>query len=214
MTTIALCGLSGEASILAKVPSVRILCGATQRDDLASLIPQTCTALISFGVCGGLSPKLQVSDVVTARCVTMSDGSLVQADYGWGQRLAARVGALFVPMFSSSTEAATDPTARAALLARTGAWASDEETWAVARVATARGLPWTSLRAVSDAWNDTVTATSAATLPSGAPDYRAIAADLLRRPWALAGYARDSIRYQQAAQALSRVVVAGMDTAP
>jgi hypothetical protein len=54
-----LTGLQDEATIIGPTSdSVVSLCGARARDNLQTLLPPDITGIVSFGVCGGLSPKV------------------------------------------------------------------------------------------------------------------------------------------------------------
>jgi nucleoside phosphorylase len=82
---VAVCGLDDERRILAK-SSALVLCGAAATARLDSQVPANCTGILSFGVCGALSPGLRVGDLALGG--TVMDGKEVHpADHQWLVRL-------------------------------------------------------------------------------------------------------------------------------
>jgi len=180
-----------------------VLCGAAQRDALAQLVPAGCRGLVSFGVCGGLVRGVAFGDILLAGSVCTSAGTL-PADQAWSARLLVRLeAARLAPFYSDPAESATTVAQRQALAARTGAWAVDQETCAVAALAAARALPWVAIRSPSDLWNETVIAAAGnATNPDGSPDIPAVVGDVLARPADLPGFLQDADGYDKALAAL------------
>ena len=121
------------------------------------LLSAGATALVSWGVAGGLDPALTLGTLVVTAHVVSSDlnrtpmvGTSVSR--GWAERVAAglrpRVPVTCGPIVHTdrileTTEAKRD-------LTHTGAIAVDMETMAVATVAQPRGVPWIAVRAVAD----------------------------------------------------------------
>ena len=116
--------------------------GAAQvAEDLA---PQV-SALISFGLAGGLDPALAPGALLVPAKVLADDGA-----WSTDPALSAWLGgATPGTLFGDGAILATT-TAKAALHARTGAVAVDLESAAVARAAARHGLPFAVLRAVCD----------------------------------------------------------------
>ena len=120
------------------------------------LIAQGAGLLISFGVCGGLSPALACGDLVLSRHIGMADGedlysTLPDAAF---QQLARRAGDAGNPTHvgkSFGSDAAVLSTAeKARLTADTGALCVDMESHAVAWSAGRSGTPFLIVRAVAD----------------------------------------------------------------
>jgi adenosylhomocysteine nucleosidase len=123
------------------------------------LLEAGATALVSFGVAGGLDPALEVGMLVLPREVISSDGARHATAQEWRERVAAAVadrypachGALLTcrePLFS--------PADKATAFCETGAAAVDMEGFAIAEVAAGRGLPFLAVRSVLDAAADTL----------------------------------------------------------
>lgn len=176
MRLVVLCGMPSEKAVLeAALPGVMVLSGA-DKNDLAALVPADATHFASCGLFGGLSPTIQVADVVAASTVSDGAGHAWTADAAWtaaavdairatpvdagpaypqvpawAERAAAR------PWYSSGVMDQADAAPqRAALLAATGAWAIDDETVFLAALAARRGLPFVVVRACSDDASETL----------------------------------------------------------
>ncbi len=101
-------------------------------------------SLVSFGLAGGLHPKLRPGALVVPDVVLSADGH-------WPTHppLAAWLGQVGGAMFSGGAVIATAEE-KQALFARTGAVAVDLESAAVAEAAGRHALPFAVLRAVCD----------------------------------------------------------------
>lgn len=166
MTLLALTGLQQEAQILreANFPGP-ILCGSDDRDNLASRVPEGCTAIMVFGCAGGLAAQARIGDVFVARNIMGNDGDMNwlpdAASVAWREDVrGALIGAVPIAaatIYSSQTEQAATPEARRVLYGRTFALAAETESYAVVSATTPLGLPWLVIRAISDTWDSTVT---------------------------------------------------------
>lgn len=128
--------------------------GAKRATDAARrLLDRKATALVSWGVAGGLDPDLVPGTVMLPETVLCSDGSSIGVDPGWRNRLHARVEDQVVTSGSSLLESAqpiSTPEEKAALHRQTGAGAVDMESGAVARIAKEAGIPFIAVRVVVD----------------------------------------------------------------
>jgi nucleoside phosphorylase len=180
-----LTGLSDEASIIGpSSDAMTVLCGSAARDNLNQLAPAHTTGLVSFGVSGGLSPRLEVGDLVFATAVT--DGTDVfKADQEWFYRMAGR---LTIPhhgarAYSGGEIAGDTPAERHELFLRTHGWTVDDESIAVAKVAASRGIPFAVVRAISDDYLEAIPpAVKHATNPDGSQDVDAVLRALAEDP--------------------------------
>lgn len=178
-----LCGLQDEASIVRGYDGLQVLCGAAERDALASLADPKCVALVSFGVAGALAKDLNLGALVIADALVDLDGNAFSPDAGWLRRVAAKVDVDARIFFSNPTEVCATAAERAALRAKLGADVVDEESLAVAALAKARGLPFLILRAISDtADQDVLPGDAQAQRPDGSEDILPIIGDALRDP--------------------------------
>ncbi len=161
-STVVVCRMPDEQRILSRsLPGVLVLSGdAVMR--LPEFVPPTCTRLLCMGVCGGLAPDLAVADAALAVTVVDQAGTVAAADAAWNADaiVAARKAGVAlhpVPYYSSGLEDEADTREqRAALLAKYGAHAIDDEARFVVAEAQRRGIPFNVVRPVSDDWRRTL----------------------------------------------------------
>lgn len=149
--------------------------------------------VIIVGIAGGIGPT-RVGDVVRpATVVDRSSGRRYDAT-----ALAAELGGVI----SSSDEFLVDPGRVSALVAE-GVRALDMETSAVAAACSARAVPWSAVRVISDLSSDHPDASVLDTVnPDGTPNPAASVRFLIRNPKRIPGLvrlARDSTRAARAA---------------
>ena len=118
-------------------------CGA--RSAAERLVSGGVSALISFGLAGGLDPTLRPGTILIPTGV-MVDGHHFSTD----PALRARLGDAATNLLSATSSIVASAAAKAALFASSGAVAVDLESGAVARVAAEHGLPFAVLRAICD----------------------------------------------------------------
>ncbi|MEQ8747498.1 hypothetical protein [Pyruvatibacter sp.] len=162
------CGVKAEEAALGTLvddPALRTaVSGASpaKAEDLARELVEVhgCTALLSFGVSGALSDALVPGDIAVARAVVMRDGKRIEASPQFAPLLAqcaARAGLTLKHVdMADAADVVADVAAKRALGRRTGTHAVDMESGAVAHVARELGVPFTALRAVSDAVHHTL----------------------------------------------------------
>lgn len=147
MTTVILCGMREEYDIARVIPGVVVFWGQA-REHLEDLLPGDTSRIITFGVCGGLAPDVQVGDLVV--------GALYGDDTRLANDLASRLPCFWGYIYSDGKEEADTKEQRAALFKSSHCWAIDDETYFAAAAAKERHLPYCAVRAVSDAWNETL----------------------------------------------------------
>lgn len=195
-------GLASEAR-LARRLSQHVRCAASQTRlaelHAADLIRSGATALVSFGIAGGLSPDLAPGELVIPDKVLTADRTYA-ARTEWADALGGRVGPIY-----GDAALATSPAYKSDLHVRTGALAVDMESGAVAAVAERAGVPFYVVRAIADTADRGLP--PAAQLPmnaQGNPRIHAVLASVLMNPGqipALLTTARDT---QAALKALQR----------
>ena len=162
----------------------------------ARLIAQGVSALLSFGLAGGLDPALRAGHLLIPAWVL--DGA---ERWACDPALAARFGRMDGGIYGGGTVMGTSALKRRLHL-DTGALAIDLESAAVARAALAAGLPFAVLRAVCDpAGRDLPPAALAGLNPAGGIAGFRVAGSVLRRPGqipALIALARDAAMARQA----------------
>lgn len=145
------------------------------------LVGQGVTALISYGVAGGLDPDLAPGTLLAASEV-MTDGTVIKANLmPAGVRQVRMLGARDVVGTVAD---------KAALWTSTAAACVDLESGAVALTARQHRLPFGALRAICDPAQRTLPPAAMTALEDGAIQFRRVVWSLLRRPWQLGGLLR------------------------
>jgi adenosylhomocysteine nucleosidase len=200
------CGLRREAAIL-RGPGRTVLCGdaATLRARLAEAASFRPSLVISWGLCGGLDPRLRPGDLILGAEVVSKEGA-VRTDEAVTASLverfrgaAIRVG---VERFAASDAPVVTVAAKADLSRATGASAVDMESRIAGRYALEQRIPFAILRAVSDpAERDLPPLVLKAVDSDGGVDVLVVVKGLMRSPSQFAGLraaARDSAAAFQA----------------
>ncbi|HXP31927.1 MAG TPA: nucleoside phosphorylase [Stellaceae bacterium] len=205
MRVAAITGLAVEARIARGAGLVAVATGGdAARTEAAAerLLAEGASALLSFGIAGGLDPGLAPGSLLLPRLVRSEDGATFPVDAAWRARVltALRASGL-VPEEGDLLGAArivAASSAKAELHRRTGAIAVDLESHVAAQAAAQAGRPFLALRAVADpAW---CVLPAAAVLPlddEGRPRLGRVLLCVLRDPRqipALLRVARDTAR--------------------
>ncbi|UPY39093.1 nucleoside phosphorylase [Sediminicoccus sp. KRV36] len=187
-------GLRSEAALLP--PGLCVVVSGGDPARLAALWPADATAVLSFGIAGGLAPGMQAGALLLASAI-WEEGEVLAVDVPWQAALAGRIPAR-LGLLAASGSLLADAAAKAALHGRSGALAVDMESGAAARFAAARGIPFAALRAVADGPDQALPRAAAVGLnPDGSPAPLRVLGALLRHPLELPGLlrlARDSAR--------------------
>jgi adenosylhomocysteine nucleosidase len=167
------------------------------------LIDEGATALISFGLAGGLDPALRPGTIIIPS-VVLSDAEPLLAN----TELANRFGGVTGHTILAGAAVVADSAAKQRLHATTGAHAVDLESGAVARIALAYKLPFAVVRAICDpADRDLPQAALIALDPEGKIGLLPILRSVLRKPSQIAGLlvlARDAARGRRALIAVTK----------
>ncbi len=197
--------------------NIRIVCcgaSAARAETLAqSLVDRGATGLLSFGTAGGLRPGLSAGTVIIASEIVGTAGEIFEIDGGWAARLDAELGpgldTVRAPVAGADIPVA-DVEAKAVLGESSGAAAVDMESYAVARVGAATGLPVAAVRIIADPAERPLPASLLSALSSGGrPRMERILTETLRRPHDLPALARLAWDYRRALRSLRRVAVLG-----
>lgn len=173
-------------------------------------------ALMSFGLCGALDPRLASGTVVVAHEIALPEGGRLACDGRWANSIAMRIsGARVAPLLGTNQVVATTSEKRA-LFATHAAPVVDMESHGVAAAALRAGIPFVAVRAVADPAERTLPPLASGAIgDDGRVRPSRVLAGLLRRPrdaaalLALAGDARrayDAL-VRAAAKALTRELV-------
>ena len=192
-------GLAAEARLVRSLGARVATGGGTPTGAAAaaeSLAPHV-SALISFGLAGGLDPALVPGALLVPATVLADDGAWPTDPALCAWLGGATPGALFGDGAILDTAAA-----KAALHARTGAVAVDLESAAVARAAARHGLPFAALRAICDPASRTLPRAALIALDTqGRIGPWRVAAAVMARPWdipALIALGADAARARHA----------------
>jgi hopanoid-associated phosphorylase len=190
-------GLAFEARIAQRGDGV-VTCvgrGAALADRLAAAAGQGCRGIVSFGIAGGLDPRLRPGTVVVASAIVHATGSW-RTDEAWIAYLLARLGSATRAPILGVDQPVVDAAEKAAWFHRAGAAAVDMESHIAAAAAEKMGLPFAALRIIADPAKRAVPDSALAGMrPDGTTDAVAAFRALSRRPSetvSLARLARDT----------------------
>jgi adenosylhomocysteine nucleosidase len=145
--------------------------------------------------------------------VTDRTGVALATDAHWLAHLTARAAASSTGTLLSVAHPVAATTDKATLFAATGARAVDMESFGVAQVARAAGVPFVATRVIVDAAGDSVpTAVLAATDSNGHTSVWRLVRGLSRDPRELAALVRLALGYRRASRSLAtlaRTLVCG-----
>ena len=202
---IVITGLAAEARIAAG-PGIMTFAGGGQAKrleaDLEKAVAQGGRSILSFGIAGGLAPKLRPGSWLIARSV-IDGNSRIATDAAWSARLAELIPHADVvdvigvdaPLGSAAQKRATHEA--------TGAGIADMESHIVARVAQAHRLPFAVCRVVADpAERGLPPAALVGMRIDGSVDTAAVIYSLIRKPRQLPALMRVARDTQTAFRAL------------
>lgn len=204
-------GMAMEACLLR---GRRVVVGAGDAESLARKIDAAMIErpepLLSFGVAGGLDPRLRPGDLVVADSV-WSGGEIFDCDPAWVERLRDLAGGPPGPRrIAAQDDPAATVAAKSTLHKLSGAAAVDMESHVAARAARRHNVPFAVWRVVADpAGRDLPSAALAPLRADGRPDLPPILARLARRPGQIAALLALS-RDLNAAMAALRAKVAAL----
>lgn len=207
MNLVIVTGMPMEADTLPRSNSTIVLTGDPGLAELNTLDPRKVDAVISWGICGGLSPSVNIGDVFVSTRIIVDAASgyapvsvdTEWADVIWFDTIAPATGATY----SSSKLIATDPAARAALCKATGADTVDQLSYAVAAWATQNKRCYVNIGAVSDSWNQAITTDPKLVNANGSPSAWEALNDLIKQSSNLPLMVKEAWTTQAALHALS-----------
>jgi adenosylhomocysteine nucleosidase len=178
-----------------------------------ALLDAGATALISWGMAGGLDPALASGTIFLPGEVISPDGTAVMTARYWRERLRAAVAAhreVACGKLLTSPQAILSIAAKAAAFRETGAAAVDMESLAVAEVARSNELPFIAVRVIVDTADDILPrAVMAAAGSAGHLQIGRLIASLAVAPGDLAALIRLLRRYRAASRSLGAIARAG-----
>jgi len=193
--------LLGAGSLLALSGIGRAAAAAAAQ----ALVDSGVSALMTFGMAGGLDPALKPGSVVIPCELLSSDGARYAACRSWRERVAAAVSPLCAVSegnLLTSTQAIDTPADKAEALRRTGAAAVDMESAAVAEVAAKHHLPFIAVRVIVDTAADFLPRAVVAASRAGRVRFARLIGGLILAPREIGGLLRLAKRYRIAMRSL------------
>jgi adenosylhomocysteine nucleosidase len=171
-------------------------------------------ALISWGVAGGLDPKLAAGTLVLPEAVISPEGRVFPTAHEWRARVHAALAvshAVCGGRLLTCREPLGSTDAKARAFHETGAVAVDMESSAVAEVAASQRLPFLAVRAIVDTAADVVPRAALMAASPGSASLRLgrLLTALAGAPSELPALMRLASRYRAARRALSAVARSG-----
>jgi adenosylhomocysteine nucleosidase len=166
------------------------------------------TALMSFGLAGGLDPGLRAGTIILPSEVISLDGAGFLTAQAWRERfrlVIAKQHPVAAGRLLTSPQPLAAPADKAAAFRRTGAVAVDMESLGVAEVAAARGLPFIAVRVIVDTAADILPRAIVAASGEGQVDIRHLIRGLAAAPLDLIAVIRLARQYRCATRALAAV---------
>jgi adenosylhomocysteine nucleosidase len=196
-------GGSERALALAVSGIGRVAAGAAAR----LLVETRVSALMTFGMAGGLDPALQAGSIIFPSLIVSRDGARYVTSRTWRERLSGALGDVPISTGSllTSTHALQSPAEKAAAFRDTGAVAVDMESAAVAEVAADRGLPFIAVRVIVDSAADSLPPCVIAASRAGGVQIGRLLAGLVAAPSDLAALIRLAHRYRAAMRSLRAI---------
>lgn len=201
-TVIVVTGLSLEARIAGGTTVISD--GQQTSSILRTAVGKGARAIISFGVCGGLDPKLRPGQFIVGSSVISGD-EIHQTDKTWSNRLTTRLPGAKSAVVAGVDRPIADTRERLRLHARTGAVVADMESHIAARIATAHNLPFAVCRVVLNPTHRKLPPAALLKLRrDGTPDLKKILRSILGQPSQLQHLARLTVDASIAVFALRR----------
>jgi adenosylhomocysteine nucleosidase len=173
-------------------------------------LEEGATALLSWGIAGGLAPKLSPGSLILPKTIISSNQSLYHVDTPWHKSLCNRLKGhvdFHIEPLAESAMVVRTPAEKAILFRETGAIGVDMESAAVATVAQDAGVPFMVVRAVADS-TDTPIPESAlnAVDEFGRLSFLKLIQGLAEHPTELFAFIRIARNYRAAQRTLAAVV--------
>jgi adenosylhomocysteine nucleosidase len=173
-----------------------------------ALVEAGATALVSWGMAGGLDPELEAGAICLPREVVAPDGMRFPTAASWRDTLMASIasyrpvapGALLTCMHPITGVAAKQAAHR-----ETGAVAVDMESSAIAEVAAASHVPFIAIRVIVDTARDAIPDSVTAAGESGQVQIGRLLRGLARSPAEVVPLVRLARRYRLAIRSLRAV---------
>lgn len=186
MTLGILCGFAAEAQVAKKLSPLVACSGAVEAlamQRAEKLVQDGATALLSFGVAGGLADGLDSTTIVIPHEVKGKNGARWACDTALIRRFKNAAPSALHGAVYGSTHLVPTPAKKKTLHAETNCMIVDMESHVIAMTADKYALPFAVLRGVSDSIEDTFPHAALVGLaPDGSTDMKAVYKSLLKNP--------------------------------
>ena len=178
-----------------------------------ALVGAGASALVSWGMAGGLDPALAAGTVFLPTEVVSTEGDVVTTDLRWRERLGEAIrgqAPVTHGRLLTSRKSVGSCADKANLFRQTGAAAVDMESLAIAEIARVHQLPFIAVRVIVDSAADALPrAVTAAADAEGHLQVWRLMGELVRAPAELAPLLRLAQRYRAANRSLATVARVG-----
>jgi adenosylhomocysteine nucleosidase len=173
-----------------------------------TLVEAGVSALMTFGMAGGLDPTLEAGSVVLPRELISEAGTRWLASRSWRERVAAAVSPLHAVTegnLLTSVRAIDTPAGKTAAFRATGAAAVDMESAAVAEIAGKHNLPFIAVRVIVDTAADKLPRAVVNASRAGKVHIGRLVAGLVVAPGEIVALIRLAQRYRIAIRSLRAI---------
>jgi adenosylhomocysteine nucleosidase len=177
-----------------------------------ALVDRGATALVSWGMAGGLDPALAAGTICVPSSVMARDGIELPTDPHWREILCAAIAArepVNVGKLLTEPTALADVAGKASAFRDTGAVAVDMESVAIAAVAARHRVPFVAVRVIVDTALDAVPGAVIAATCGGSVRIAGLLRELVMAPGDIGGLIRLAMRYTAAKRSLAAVARTG-----
>jgi adenosylhomocysteine nucleosidase len=218
---VAVTGLGREARLISR-PDITTVIGGGDSSELQARIRRALDAgarrVLSIGICGALSPALDVGDCIVATEVVTEKNERFAAHAPWVRELLDSIPEAIPASLAGSETILSSSADKRRLYQTTSAAVADMESHVAARVAEQCGLPFAAVRVVSDSASRTLPpAAMVAMTKSGDVDVFAVLRSLVAKPAQIPALIRTAWEAEKAFRVLLRckhVVDPGFVSAP
>ena len=186
---------AGQASLCVQVTG-----GIAEQTQSAArkLVEMNVTALLSFGIAGGLANDLMPGDLVLPKAIVTRSGERFETHPAWRKNVEDLCGSLAGPLSAplaapmmGADEAVASSEQKTKIFEETGACAVDMESHHLARIAARAGVPFLVIRAIADPAGRTIPSLALKGLGAdGNPRILPLLGGLMLRPRELPGLLR------------------------
>ena len=217
---VAVTGLGREARLISRPDITTVIGGgdaAALRQRIHTALEQGARRVLSIGICGALSPTLEVGDCVVATEV-VTEGERFVSHGPWVADLLDSIPSAIPASLAGTDTILSNSADKKRLYETTNAAVADMESHIAARVADECRLPFAAVRVVSDsAARALPPAAMVAMAKSGEVDILAVLRSLATRPTQIPALIRTAWEAEKAFRALHRcrhVLEPGTASAP